>query len=99
MEYPDGEVVDFNYNPTGLEGLEGDSVYAMDMEYDEAGRMTRIVRGNNLLTSSYTYFDWDETSGSVGQSGRLESLTTITSTGTLQDLAYQRCRGQYHQHR
>jgi hypothetical protein len=45
MEYPDGEVVEFDYNPNGVfKGLEGDSVYAMDMEYDEAGRMTQIVR-------------------------------------------------------
>jgi RHS repeat-associated protein len=53
------------------------------MLYDEAGRLTQIVRGESL-TTDYEYYDWDETYGGVGQGGRLEAITT----GTLQDLTY-----------
>ena len=74
MEYPDGEVVTFDYNPNGVfEGLEGNSVYAEDMLYDEAGRLTQIVRGNDVLNYTQLHllrlgrdFRWR---GSGGQAG------------------------------
>jgi RHS repeat-associated protein len=79
-----GEKVEFDYNLSGaLDGVDGNDTYVSDMQYDEAGRLTEIVRGSSL-TSTYGYYDWDETVGGVGQGGRLETMTT----GSLQDLSY-----------
>jgi YD repeat-containing protein len=86
MKYPDNETVTTAYNSLMQpESLSGSSAYISDTNYDAAGRVTSRALGNGL-TQSYTYYGWSEkVNSTIGQGGRLKTL----STGSLQNLAYQ----------
>jgi RHS repeat-associated protein len=84
MTYPDGEVVNYNYNNRMLlNSVSGSSVYVSSTGYDEAGRVTQRNYGNTTQTT-YTYFPW------TTQGGRLQVLQSGTagSPASLQDLTY-----------
>lgn len=96
MKYPAGtspgfsDQVTYSYNARGLlDGLTSSpDIYVNEMEYDAAGRLTTMglgadVLGTNVLTRTYTYYDWDE------QNGRLQGTSTESRPGgTIQDLQY-----------
>ena len=86
MTYPDNETVTTAYNSLMQpESLSGSSAYISDTNYDAAGRVTSRALGNGL-TQSYAYYGWSEkVNSTIGQGGRLKTL----STGSLQNLAYQ----------
>ena len=85
MTYPDGEVVEYEYNSRMmLDTVIGNATYVSDSQYDSAGRMTSRSLGNGL-TQAFTYYDWNEKVNNIGQGGRLETLVT----GALQNLSYQ----------
>jgi hypothetical protein len=88
MKYPDGETVNYNYNPRMLlESVIGTSAYVTSTTYDPAGRIDLRVLGNGL-TQNHDYYAWNETATVdgllTGQGGRLKKLTV----GSLQDLNY-----------
>lgn len=86
MIYPDGETVYSTYNSRmqvdNVASLSG--TYASSILYDSAGRMTHLIRGNNLLDTAYTYNPWNT------QGGRLQSLVTtkVSNQTNLQNFAY-----------
>lgn len=85
LTYPDGEVVNFTYNDQMLlESVIGTDTYVQSIAYDTSSHMTEIVRGNGVLTTTYSYYPWTQ------QGGRLQSLTTTRNSDqtTLQDLDY-----------
>ena len=53
--------------------------------YDAAGRLVGRVRGPGLLTSSFSYYDWNAQIANAGQGGRLRQMTT---SNNLQNLTY-----------
>jgi YD repeat-containing protein len=84
MEYPDNELVTFNYDSRALlDYVIGADTYVSATEYDSAGRAKSRSLGNGL-TQSFDYYNWDEKVNNVGQGGRLKTLTT----SSLQNLAY-----------
>ena len=80
------ETVFINYNdqmlPESIGSLIGS--YASSMQYDPAGRMTHLTRGDDLLDTAYQYYPWDT------EGGRLQSLTStkLSNQTSLQNLAY-----------
>jgi len=55
MEYPDGEVVTYDYNDGGtLEALSGIDSYVTGIDYNPMGQITDLALGNTLATW-YTY--------------------------------------------
>jgi YD repeat-containing protein len=97
MQYPGAsqETVTYSYHPQmALNGVTGSSTYVQNTRYDAAGRMTQIVRGPGLLTSSYSYYGWQEDfpvqGENVFQGARLKQMTTIGNplNPNLQDLSY-----------
>ncbi len=84
-----GERVSYTYHPQMLvNNVVGDYSYVPGIQYDAAGRLVQLVRGQGTLTTSYTYYGWTEISDldgqQVGQGARLKQM----ATGTLQDLRY-----------
>ncbi|HDI13031.1 MAG TPA: RHS repeat protein, partial [Hadesarchaea archaeon] len=76
VEYPDGEVVCYAYNPAGLvEAVVGDEVYVRRVDYDAQGRITSIEYGNGIRTTK----SYDA----------LRLLTLRTNGGAFQDFSYE----------
>ena len=81
-----GEQVNYTYLPQGaLLQVTNATKYALNMQYDAAGRLTSITRGVDILNTAYAYYPWDI------QGGRLKTIKTGTSipvTPTLQSFEY-----------
>jgi YD repeat-containing protein len=104
MKYPggnggqQGEQVTYSYHPQMLVKSAYSNTagyhYMQNASYDAAGRMTQIVRGPGSLTSSYSYYGWQETvpvqGEDVFQGARLKQMTTVGNLQypNLQDLSY-----------
>jgi RHS repeat-associated protein len=96
MKYPggnagqSGETVDYGYASTGAVKSVTQHLaatpYVQSTTYDEAGRISQRVFGNNLFQTNYTYFPYTTANGL----GRLQKVAAGTSGDltSLQDLRY-----------
>ena len=81
-----GKTVNYNYhNQLSLNSVTGGHTYVQSSGYDAAGRLVGGVRGPGLLTSSFSYYDWNAQFANAGQGGRLRQMTT---SNNLQNLTY-----------
>jgi RHS repeat-associated protein len=93
LQYPDGEIVTYTYNPQGITQVKGLSpqlsalqtkgtvpkTYISSIHYSPTGQITSITYGNGVITK-YAYDP---------QTLRLTNLTTDAKDGTIQELNYQ----------
>jgi RHS repeat-associated protein len=84
LTYPDRTVVQYEYNPQGIESIKelfptGTVPYVSNIDYTPTGQIIKIQYGNNTETN-YTY-DPDNL--------RLIHVNTLSPYGTIQNLAYQ----------
>ncbi|HYH05001.1 MAG TPA: RHS repeat-associated core domain-containing protein, partial [Bacillota bacterium] len=94
QKYPDGEVVNCNYDNGGyLANLKGISTYVDNLEYHPTGKVSKLLYGNGVRTD-YDYYDttseYDNTSG-LSYSFRLRQIRALnTKTGSdLFNLTYE----------
>jgi len=83
IEYPDGELVDYDYDKGGqfvsMKGTKTNTQdYVTDVRYDEFGSRTFFAYGNGT-SSTYTY---------DANSRRLLNLVSTTGNGDMLDLTY-----------
>jgi len=79
LTYPDIEVVNYTYNPQGIETVVGNSTYVSNIDYSQTSQITKIEYGNGAVTE-YAYDP---------NTLRLNNLTTHDAQlATIQDLEY-----------
>ncbi len=81
LTYPDGSVIQYEYNPQGIEKVYGSSKdvsYVTNINYSPTGQILRIQYGNNTETN-YAYNP---------QTLRLDNIITQSPKGKVQDLSY-----------
>ena len=88
MTYPDGEVLTYDYDSQGnLQSIvNGDSfTYLENMLYDEAGRISEMDIGADILEKNFNYYSWSNST----MGGSLANMTAAQVGGsTLQDIDY-----------
>ncbi len=78
LTYPDIEVVNYTYNPQGIETVVGSSTYVSNIDYSQTSQITKIEYGNGVVTT----YDYDP------QTLRLEHLNSEHQGSSIQDLQY-----------
>jgi len=78
LKYPDGETINYAYNPQGVEKITGASNYVSGVDYSPTSQITQVNYGNNT-SSSFTY---DQ------NSLRIKQIATQAPKGKIQDLNY-----------
>ena len=91
MTYPDAEVLTYQYNDRGqLDSVSSNlgSTYLASAAYDEAGRITSLEYGADVLRKEFSYFDWDKPQGGLLKTALTTRLTDQATSATLQSFAY-----------